>query len=337
MADQEITQEPTQGTTGGRYLTKDYLVRNLQKFWSKIKNYITENIKDFATETYVNRAVDTAVDDKVTQTEFGTLQSAVSNKAEQSELDTLKNTVSDKADASALTALDTELTKALEGKVDKVSGKGLSTNDFNNTYKSKLDNLKDATVETSGLMSASDKVKLENLSEGAGTIQVDMELIEGSSNPVAGAPVYAALSNKVSKKDYRSPANILNTNRIVCSADSNGHIIIDFPKETSYAKITTSYGTNMYSSVEKMVIKKNGTIIFTNFNSKENATSVTMENPEGKNSNGTWIISPNKTFKFYVEELETEGWLYRPFVITITRGNAAEITQLSVAFDSVWV
>lgn len=44
--------------------------------------------------------------------------------------------------------INTSIDTALSNKVDKVTGKGLSTNDFTNSYKSSLDNLK--TVATSG-------------------------------------------------------------------------------------------------------------------------------------------------------------------------------------------
>ena len=312
-----MAEETTQGTTGGRYLTKDYLVRNLQNFWSKIKNYITENIKDFATETYVNRAVDTAVDDKVTQTEFGTLQSAVSNKAEKSELDTLKNTVSGKADASTLTALDTQLTEALRGKVDKVSGKGLSTHDFTTELKNKLD----------------------SLSEGSGGIEVDIELNETSENPIANAPVAVALSGKVDKVMKANPQNLLKDSAIVCSADTNGHITIDFPEDAHYVKIHTAGGTDFYRPIEKMVITQNSKTIFTNFEQKDNKRmSVTMENPEGKNASGNWIITPGKEFTFYVEHLKVDRYTYEPFMIHVARGNnAATATILDVRFTNTVV
>ena len=84
--------------------------------------------------------------------------------------------------------------EGLYEKVDKVSGKGLSTNDFTNEYKQKLGGIEagaevnvqanwaetntssdsyiqnkpgNATTETSGFMSASDKQKLDNIEAGA--------------------------------------------------------------------------------------------------------------------------------------------------------------------------
>lgn len=302
-----MAEETTQGTTGGRYLTKDYLVRNLQNFWSKIKNYITENIKDFATETYVNRAVDTAVDDKVTQTEFGTLQSAVSNKAEQSELDTLKNTVSDKADASALTALDTELTKALEGKVDKVSGKDLSEKNFTATYETKLNNLPNqaATETEDGWMSADDKVKLDNLVETA-----------VKANP-------------------QDPSDLIRLGKITSYATNNeGHIILKFIRDTEHLKI---YTPNSDRPIEKVSLKDQDKILFTNFQENDNDTlAVTIENPEGKKDENSWNINTYTSFNFYIESLTVENKKYKPFILKAKRISEEDLTKIQLNIIKVF-
>lgn len=65
--------------------------------------------------------------------------------------------------------------KSLEGKVDKIDGKGLSTNDFTNDYKSKLD----------------------SIAEGAGNnnIDVDDTLSDASTNPVQNRIVKEAIDN----------------------------------------------------------------------------------------------------------------------------------------------
>lgn len=62
-------------------------------------------------------------------------------------------------------------------KVDKVSGKALSTNDFTNAYKTKLDGIAD----------------------GANKITVDSTLNSTSTNPVQNKVVNTALGNKVDK------------------------------------------------------------------------------------------------------------------------------------------
>lgn len=74
--------------------------------------------------------------------------------------------------------------KSLEGKVDKIDGKGLSTNDFTNDYKSKLD----------------------SIAEGAGNnnIDVDDTLSDASTNPVQNRIVKKAidaLQSQIGDKD----------------------------------------------------------------------------------------------------------------------------------------
>jgi hypothetical protein len=68
--------------------------------------------------------------------------------------------------------------------------------DENTTYSN-------ATTSTAGLMSASDKTKLETIAEGANKTVVDTSLSSTSTNPVQNKAVQAALSNKA---DLASPA-----------------------------------------------------------------------------------------------------------------------------------
>lgn len=59
------------------------------------------------------------------------------------------------------------LSEAIGKKVDKVEGKGLSTEDFTTALKTKLEGLPEsiveATAETAGLMSAADKTRLDGI------------------------------------------------------------------------------------------------------------------------------------------------------------------------------
>ena len=68
---------------------------------------------------------------------------------------------------------------ALDGKVDKVSGKGLSTNDFTTAYMQKLD-----SIET-----------------GANKTVVDALFVNGSTNPVQSKTIQAALAAKADAAD----------------------------------------------------------------------------------------------------------------------------------------
>lgn len=68
---------------------------------------------------------------------------------------------------------------ALDGKVDKVSGKGLSTNDYTNA----------------------EKTKLAGIAEGANKTTVDSAWVADSTNPVESKLVKAALDGKINTND----------------------------------------------------------------------------------------------------------------------------------------
>ena len=127
----------------------------------------------------------------------------------------------------------------LGNKVDKVEGRGLSTNDYTTDEKTKLagivdganktvvdstlsDNSSnpvqnstvkaaldakaakdhthaDATTSTSGFMSGADKKKLDAIDEGATKITVDSALSDTSTNPVQNKVVKSAIDAKAAK------------------------------------------------------------------------------------------------------------------------------------------
>lgn len=104
----------------------------------------------------------------------------------------------------------------ITGKVDKVTGKGLSTNDFTATYKSKLDNLdsnlnnKVDKVTGKGLSETdytnAEKTKLEGIETGANKTVVDSSFISNSTNPVQSKVVKSALDEKADASDLASVA-----------------------------------------------------------------------------------------------------------------------------------
>ena len=138
-------------------------------------------------------------------------------------------------DQTGLTYLWTKLKTLLGGKQDKVTGKGLSTNDFSNTYKTKLDGIEtgankttvDSALSASSTnpvqnkiintalenkvdkisgkgLSANDftdtlKTKLDGIASGANKTVVDASLSTTSTNPVQNKVINTALGNKVDK------------------------------------------------------------------------------------------------------------------------------------------
>lgn len=138
-------------------------------------------------------------------------------------------------DQTGLTYLWTKLKTLLGGKQDKVTGKGLSTNDFSNTYKTKLDGIETGANKTTvdSALSASStnpvqnkiintalenkvdkisgkglstndftdtlKTKLDGIASGANKTVVDASLSATSTNPVQNKVINTALGNKVDK------------------------------------------------------------------------------------------------------------------------------------------
>ena len=78
---------------------------------------------------------------------------------------------------------------SLDNKVDKVNGKGLSTNDYDNVAKTKVENLK--TVATTGSYNdLTDKPTIQ------AEIDIDNTLDANSDNPVTNSAIVAELNTK---------------------------------------------------------------------------------------------------------------------------------------------
>lgn len=85
------------------------------------------------------------------------------------------------------------ITSELGGKVDKVSGKGLSTNDY----------------------TTAEKTKLSGIDEGANKTVVDTELLSGSSNPVQNKVVTARINT------IQTAITIINNNKATDFTDND--------------------------------------------------------------------------------------------------------------------
>lgn len=114
---------------------------------------------------------------------------------------------------------------SLDDKVDKVSGKGLSTNDYDNTAKNKVDNL--ATVATSG--------SYNDLSNKPTIPTVTDTIANGNSNAVSSDAVYDALALKANSGDLATVATTGSWNDLL-----NRPSISDFGGEVTVEKLTTA-------------------------------------------------------------------------------------------------
>lgn len=78
-----------------------------------------------------------------------------------------------------------------------------------------------ATQSTAGLMSASDKTKLDGIATGANKITVDTALSSSSTNPVQNKVINAALANKANTSTTVSTSNIVTSFDIEDTFDNN--------------------------------------------------------------------------------------------------------------------
>lgn len=124
-------------------------------------------------------------------------------------------------------------------KVDKVSGKNLSTNDFTTAYKNKLNNLSstatgnEATTSNRGYMSASDKTKLNSIdpSKYATTSTTDSLSTKVQS-------IEQTVANKADKTDIKTKLSEL-------TGDSTHRTVTDSEKSTWNSKLSSVSGQDV--------------------------------------------------------------------------------------------
>ena len=299
-------QETTQGTTpGGKYLTRSYLVRNLQNFWNRIKKYVID-------QKFVNE---------------DTFTGALRLKVDQSELDSLTATVNDKVSQG-------ELTKGLAGKVDAVSGKGLSTNDFTTVEKEKLEGLRTYDIVNSsenGLMLASDKAKLDRIDDEATKVVVDATWNPNSENPAQSKAISAELNKKADIEDLEDSSN-LSKSIIKSYSTREGHIVLSFSNRIDYFKLYTPESDR---PVEKISLKDGDNVVFTNFSIEDGKMLAVIENPEGKIEN-TWKINAFESFQFYIKEFKYNSQKYKPFILQATRIDENDLTKIDLEIIKVF-
>lgn len=101
-------------------------------------------------------------------------------------------------EVDAREAADNQLQTEIDGKVDKVTGKGLSTNDFTNELKTKLDGIESGaevntieTVKVNGTALVPDANKAVNVPAPT----VDSALSTSSTNPVQNNVITGAIND----------------------------------------------------------------------------------------------------------------------------------------------
>lgn len=243
-----MAEEKTEGKETGKYLTRKYLVSNLQNFWKSIKKYITD--QKFADQSYVSGAINNAVDIKVEE------------------------------------ALDS-LTTVIDSKVDKVAGKGLSKNDFTDVLKDKLNQLPDsaATYSDMGFMSGDDKQQLDDLVENAVTT-VDSALSATSEDPVQNKVIKSELDKKVDKETL-DPSKFFNQDlRLVES--TAGDIVFEPSNTIKHIKLHTEKGEIIEKFYISGTDDSDNTEIFDTFKTSDRAIRIPNPDGTEKPANAVY-------------------------------------------------
>ena len=165
---------------------------------------------------------------------------------------------------------------ALAGKVDKVSGKDLSDNNYTNTDKAKLTNLKDIYAIGANLTL---DPNTNTLSADAQSITVDSAMSSTSENPVQNKVITAAMGYKVDKvngkglstEDYttseknklagidqNAQVNVIETisvNSTGVSPDINKNVDISVPTKTSDLNNDSGFITKAVNDLTNYYLK----------------------------------------------------------------------------------
>lgn len=317
MADEITEGTPTEGTETGKYLTKKYLITNLQSFWKSIKKYITD--QKFVDQSYVSGAINNAVSGKADQTALEALTTEVQGKANSSALETLNQTVNSKIGKS-------DLDNALEGKVDKVEGKGLSTNDFTTDEKNKLTGIdKNANNYSHPTDSGNRHIPsggqegqiLRWSSDGTAMWGNDSNTTYSEATENAAGLMSADDKKKLDDlvKDYKDANNNLITAHKLDETD-------DIELKISNVKHSKIH---FYSNGELKCIENFSVVIKgITFGNNED---IIIQSPDKEDLGSTSL------YNFYVECLELDnGDKYKPFVLSLTE-NVTGLGHISLDVD----
>lgn len=138
-----------------------------------------------------------------------------------------------------------------DNKVDKISGKGLSKNDFTDTYKGKLDDLdtnlnnkanathNHGNLQSDGSVGTSDNASKNVITDGNGKITTEDKIVASDTKPSADT----SSGNKGSSTDY-ARADHVHPKSTIYAASTHSH--------TTLANMTSIYG-NFVSTQQKPI------------------------------------------------------------------------------------
>ena len=170
---------------------------------------VDTELSSTSTNPVQNKVIKEALDEKVSAVDGKGLSTEDFTTEEKEKLSSLKNTTVDTelSETSENPVQNKVINSALNGKVDRQVGKGLSTEDFTTEEKKKLASLEKVTVDSTLNGTSTNPVQnkviyeaLQNATGGA-TVIVDSDLSEDSTNPVQNKVITSALNKKANAED----------------------------------------------------------------------------------------------------------------------------------------
>lgn len=194
--------------------------------------------------------------------------SAISNKADSSTVSALASVVASKADQTILdTVEDNSVTGiSISGKTVTIT-KGDGTTETATTQDTTYSN---ATTSAAGLMSASDKAKLNGIATGATKVTVDSELSSSSTNPVQNKAVNSAISTISTEVNARPKTRRLATKSLTASGGT---------VSWTDSSIGSTSLIDVYASLANIAptaITQSGTTVSVTFGAQDSAFTVAI-------------------------------------------------------------
>lgn len=225
------------------------------------------------------------------------------------------------AAAAAETYTETEVDALLAGKVDKVDGKGLSTEDFTAAEKSKLAgiaagaevNVQSNWAQTSS--SADDFIKNKPTLGAAAAKGVDSAPTASSTNLVESGGVYAALATKLNTADVDAALSSTSTNPVQNKA-----------VQAPIARLVDAEAKNLLNLVTPSTINRMGIT-----DDGNGSVTASCNNVTWANSGYELSLTAGKTYKFiiYVDSASVSNVQFQCFVGDISGSEAQELGRTS--------
>jgi len=294
------------------------------------KTVVDSALSSTSTNPLQNKAINTALNNKVDKISGKSLSTNDFTDALKTKLDGIATGATKVSVDSALSSSSTNpvqnkvINTALGNKVDKVSGKGLSTNDFTDTLKTKLD----------------------GIATGANKITVDTALSSTSTNPVQNKVINTALGGKANSSHTHTKSNLIHYDGGGTSGTAGYVKLLQIKVNGTYANVPISFDIYQRGSSEP----SHCALMFTSGNTVDPAIgSFTYTGNQRniyiyKETTSTWSVIVQKSENYdtiHINNVDT-GHSYMDAKVTFTSLNThvttlptSNITQASfIGFTS---